>query len=37
MRRAQRLYADTPPELGLKADLFAPNATVIELSVALSP
>ena len=37
MRRAQRLYAETPPELGLEADLFALDATVIELSMALFP
>jgi IS4 transposase len=37
MRRAQRLYVDTPPELGLEADLFALDATVIELSLALFP
>jgi IS4 transposase len=37
MRRARRLYADTPFELGLEADLFALDATVIELSVALFP
>lgn len=37
MRRAQRLYADTAPELGLEADLFALDATVIELSMALFP
>lgn len=37
MRRAQRLYGDTPPELGLDADLFALDATVIELSLALFP
>jgi IS4 transposase len=37
MRRAQRLYADTPPVLGLEADLFALDATVIELSMALFP
>lgn len=37
MRRAQRLQADTPPELGLEADLFALDATVIELSLALFP
>ena len=37
MRRAQRLNADTPPELGLEADLFALDATVIELSLALFP
>lgn len=37
MRRAQRLYGKTPPELGLEADLFALDATVIELSLALFP
>jgi len=37
MRRAQRLCADLPPELGLEADLFALDATVIELSLALFP
>ena len=37
MRRAQRLNTATPPELGLEADLFALDATVIELSVALFP
>lgn len=37
MRRARRLYAETPPELGLEADLFALDATVIELSLALFP
>ena len=37
MRRAQRLYAETPPELGLEGDLFALDATVIELSMALFP
>jgi IS4 transposase len=37
MRRAQRLYADTPLALGLEADLFALDATVIELSLALFP
>ena len=37
MRRAQRLYGDTPPELGLETDLFALDATVIELSMALFP
>jgi IS4 transposase len=37
MRRAQRLYADTPFQLGLEADLFALDATVIELSLALFP
>jgi hypothetical protein len=37
MRRAQRLCADLPTELGLEADLFALDATVIELSLALLP
>jgi len=37
MRRARRLYADSPFELGLEADLFALDATVIELSLALCP
>lgn len=37
MRRARRLYADTPFELGLEADLFALDATLIELSLALFP
>ena len=37
MRRAQRLYQDTVPELGLEADLFALDATTIELSIALFP
>jgi IS4 transposase len=37
MRRAQRLNVDTPPALGLEADLFALDATVIELSLALFP
>ena len=37
MRRAKRMYADTPFELGLEADLFALDATVIELSLALFP
>ncbi len=37
MRRARRLYADSPFELGLEADLFALDATLIELSVALFP
>ena len=36
-RRAQRLYVDTTPEIGLEADLFALDATVIELSMALFP
>lgn len=37
MRRARRMYADSPFELGLEADLFALDATVIELSLALCP
>ena len=37
MRRARRLYADTPFELGLETDLFALDATVIDLSLALCP
>lgn len=37
MRRARRLYADSPFELGLEADLFALDATLIELSLALCP
>jgi IS4 transposase len=37
MRRARRLYADMPFELGLEADLFALDATVIDLSLALFP
>ena len=37
MRRARRLYADTPFELGLEADLFALDATLIDLSLALFP
>jgi IS4 transposase len=37
MRRAQRLHAETPPALGLEAELFALDATVIELSLALFP
>ena len=37
MRRAQRLCADLPPELGWEADRFALDATVIELSLALFP
>ena len=37
MRRARRLYAELPPELGLEADLFALDATVIDLSLALFP
>lgn len=37
MRRAQRLHADQTPAAGLEADLFALDATVIELSLALFP
>jgi hypothetical protein len=38
MRRAKRLYLDVAPELDLGgADLFALDATVIELSLALFP
>jgi hypothetical protein len=37
MRRAQRLYSDTVAMPGLEADLFALDATVIELGVALFP
>lgn len=37
MRRAQRLTCDAPSALGLEADLFALDATVIELSMALFP
>lgn len=37
MRRARRLYAETPFELDLEVDLFALDATVIELSLALFP
>jgi hypothetical protein len=37
MRRARRLSAGVPQELGLEADLFALDATVIELSLALCP
>jgi len=37
MRRARRLYEGTPPELGLDGDLFAVDATLIKLSLALFP
>jgi hypothetical protein len=37
MRRARLLYADDPTPLDLDADLFALDATVIELSLALFP
>lgn len=37
MRKARRLYQDQPSEVGLEADLFALDATLIELSLALFP
>ena len=37
MRRARRLYADDPAPLDLDADLFALDATLIDLSLALFP
>ena len=37
MRRARRLYADQPAELELVGDLFALDASVIDLSMALFP
>ena len=37
MRRARRLYADEPTELGLDGELFAVDASLIELSLALFP
>ena len=37
MRRARRLYADEPTELGLDGDLFAVDASLFELSLALFP
>jgi IS4 transposase len=37
MRQARRLYQDCPVELGLDGDLFALDATVIELSLKLFP
>jgi hypothetical protein len=37
MRRAQRMYAGEPPELGLDGDLFAIDATLIDLSLTLFP
>ena len=37
MRRAHRLYADDPTPLDLDADLFALDATLIDLSLALFP
>lgn len=35
MRRATRLYADHPTDLGLDGDLFAVDASLIDLSLAL--
>lgn len=37
MRRARQLYGDIQPALGLEAGLFALDATVIDLSLALFP
>ncbi len=37
MRRARRLYADTPTELNLDGELFAIDATLIKLSLAVFP
>lgn len=37
MRRARRLYADEPTPLDLDGDLFALDATLIDLSLALFP
>ena len=37
MRRAARLYADKPADLGLDGDLFAVDASLIDLSLALFP
>lgn len=37
MRRARRLYADDPTPLDLDADLFALDATLIDLSLAMFP
>lgn len=37
MRRAHRLYANEPTELGLDGELFAVDASLIELSLALFP
>jgi hypothetical protein len=37
MRRARRLYADTPAELKLDGELFAIDASLIELSLAVFP
>jgi hypothetical protein len=37
MRRARRCYAQTPAELNLDGDLFAIDASLIELSLAIFP
>ena len=37
MRQARRLYADTPAQLGLDGDLFAIDATLIDLSLSVFP
>lgn len=37
MRRARRLYAGDPTDLGLDGELFAVDASLIELSLALFP
>lgn len=37
IRRARRLYADEPTELGLDGELFAVDGSLIELSLALFP
>jgi hypothetical protein len=37
MRRAARLHADTPTELGLDGELFAVDASLIKLSLAIFP
>jgi hypothetical protein len=37
MRRARRLYRETPFQLGVEMGLFAPDATIFELILALCP
>jgi hypothetical protein len=37
MRRAARLYADQPTELGLEGELFAVDGSLIKLSLAIFP
>jgi len=37
MRRAERLHADQPIDLGLEGELFAVDASLIDLSLALFP